>query len=112
MVKLQKTCLKCEYWTKNPKHGSYKCYRGDCPAKLRDGGKSTTSSSFHNRAWARAMSQIEVIEKKGYEVSIIDNECDIGTEGYRYINVAKGRGKTKLTAVQDAIVKFYEKHKK
>lgn len=29
-------CLKCESWTKNSKHGQYKCYTHSCPAYIRD----------------------------------------------------------------------------
>jgi len=28
-------CLECSYWDKSQKRG-YKCYAGNCPAKLRD----------------------------------------------------------------------------
>lgn len=35
--KLKESCLKCFYWTgKGGKGRAYKCYCGDCPAKMRD----------------------------------------------------------------------------
>lgn len=35
-MKITEECRKCNYWTKNPDHGNYKCYCGDCPAKFKD----------------------------------------------------------------------------
>lgn len=34
--KLKAVCRQCASWTKNPKHGKYKCYTNKCPAKQRD----------------------------------------------------------------------------
>lgn len=32
-------CTKCGYWTEDKKDPKYKCYIGDCIAKIRDTGK-------------------------------------------------------------------------
>ncbi len=36
LAKLEDTCLKCAYWTKNKKDSEYKCYTPGCPAYQRD----------------------------------------------------------------------------
>ena len=33
---MKDVCKKCGYWTRNDKHGKYKCYTNRCPAKQRD----------------------------------------------------------------------------
>ena len=35
-MEMKKECKKCEYWTKNPKHGNYRCYTSKCPAYQQD----------------------------------------------------------------------------
>jgi hypothetical protein len=29
-------CWQCQYWTKDKKHGKYRCYTHICPAYMRD----------------------------------------------------------------------------
>ena len=33
---IKDVCKRCRSWTKDSKHGQFKCYCGDCPAKSRD----------------------------------------------------------------------------
>lgn len=52
-----------------------------------------------------SMPVVEKIEE-GYEVSIIDNECEISTTGYRSEGIVFERAGTKKAAIYGAIVKF------
>ena len=33
---MKKECYHCGYWTREDRDPRYKCYAGDCPAKVRD----------------------------------------------------------------------------
>jgi len=61
-----------------------------------------------HRNWEWLMPLVEKIEKidTGYEISIIDKECEIGTMGYQYTCVARGKEDTKILAVWRACVEF------
>ena len=63
--------------------------------------------------WDWLMPVVERIEKMGptgYEVSIIDCECEIGTMGYQYTTVARGIGLSKIEAVYSAVISFIKWH--
>lgn len=49
---MKEVCKKCQYWTENSKHGNYKCYTGNCPAKLRDEkGKPVYQRGVRSKHW-------------------------------------------------------------
>lgn len=62
----------------------------------------------YDSSWDWLMEVIEKIEHldTGYEVCIIDKECEIGTMGYQYTRVALGKANTKIEAVYIAIIQF------
>jgi len=63
---MNKFCLECGYWTKNSKFGWYKCYCGDCPAKIRDTvkGKHDKSNKSH--------SIVQTSQENGYRAVFTD----------------------------------------
>lgn len=42
---LKDTCKRCRYWTLNKKHGEFKCYTNQCPAKQRDEAPRNTAGA-------------------------------------------------------------------
>jgi hypothetical protein len=58
--------------------------------------------------WNKLMNVIEKIENMGYEVSIINNECEIGedVDAEHYVGLVCKQEKYKITSVYSAIVEF------
>ena len=69
---------------------------------------------FHS-SWDWLMPVVEHVENLGYEVSIIDNECEISNTGYRVATHVAIKADTKFEAVWLAMIEFitnYDKIKK
>lgn len=72
-------------------------------------GNSELYVPEYHKKWDWLMPVVERIETMGptgYEVSIIDKECEIGTMGYYYKVIVVCKGETKIEAVFDAVVNF------
>ena len=66
---------------------------------------------FHS-SFEWLMPVVEKIESLGYEVSIISNECEIGTEGYKYTQISLVKDDNKLRCVYKAVVEFINYYNK
>ena len=74
--------------------------------EFNDGYLECFEERFHE-SWDWLIPVVEKIEKE-YEVSIIDNECEICTTGYKIKVLVSVVSNSKIEAVYKAVIKFIE----
>jgi hypothetical protein len=65
---MKKVCKTCYYWTGKRGDGKYKCYCGDCPAKIRDDKEKSNTVSKRLRA--------EGIKRLGGQIAVLQSRLD------------------------------------
>ena len=76
------------------------------PPKGKENWDVYTVSLRYRYSWDWLMPVVEKIESLSFEVSIIDTECEIGTQGYSYRNIVCNKGESKIEGVYKTVIEF------